>query len=122
MNLNIQSKQMTKLHPEWDTNTGAMAVQALVENCLQHQGGSTFPIIDFLLGLYNGALWKPDMQLLCRRIDDDNFELVLKAMRFIRQTNREPHEFFTHGDSLFDTLKTLTNDAKPSLPEFGLDV
>ncbi len=94
-----------QLRPEWEKNSGAQAIQALVDVCIQHRGGSTYPIIDFLLGLYNGELWKPDMQLLCRRIDTKHFDLVLKAMMFIRQTNKEPHELFVHGNKLFDRLK-----------------
>jgi hypothetical protein len=76
-----------QLKSVWENNSGAQAVQTLVEVCVLHQGGSTYPIIDFLLGLYNGKLWKPDMQLLCRGIDSEHFDLVLKAMKFIRQTD-----------------------------------
>ena len=79
-----------QLKPEWENSPGAQAIQALVGVCVRHRGGGTYPIIDFLLGLYNGDLWKPDMQFLCRRIDDDQFELVVKAMRLTRQTDRRP--------------------------------
>lgn len=93
-----------ELKAEWERNSGAEAIQALVDACLQHRGGSTYALVDFLLGLYNGELWKPDMQLLCRRIDTKHFSLIL-AMRFIRQTNMEPHELFVYGGKLFDRLK-----------------
>lgn len=99
------SKELTKLRPEWETSAGAQAIQSLAEACVRHHGGGTVPLIDFLLGLYNGGTWKPDMQLLCRRIDDEHFDLVLKAMKFIRQTNMEPHELFAQGNALFDFLK-----------------
>ena len=99
------SKRLTKLASTWHTSPGAQAIQVLAEVCVRHQGGGTYPLIDFLLGLYNGALWKPDIQLLCRRIDDEHFECVLRAMKFVRQTNIEPHELFTEGTELFEFLK-----------------
>lgn len=102
--------QTTKLRPEWENSIGALATQSLIDTCLLHQGGSTYPIIDFLLSLYNGSLWKPDMQSLCWRIDNENFELVLEAMKFYRQTAVEPHMLFTHGHSLFEKLKTISSD------------
>lgn len=104
MNENVTSNKSPQLRPEWENNPGAQAIRALVE-AVGHRGGSTYPIIDFLLGLYNGELWKPDMQLLCRRIDREHFELVLQAMRFVRQTDKEPHELFVQGNKIFDVLK-----------------
>lgn len=105
MSANTVTGKFVELRSEWERNLGAEAIQTLVDVCLQHRGGSTYPIINFLLGLYNGELWKPDMQLLCRRIDTEHFNLVLESMRFIRQNNMEPHEIFVHGDKLFDRLK-----------------
>jgi len=105
MSANTVTGGFLQLTSKWESNSGAKAIQALVDACLQHRGGGTYPIIDFLLGLYNGELWKPDMQLLCRRIDVKHFVLVLEAMKFTRQTNMEPHELFVHGDKIFDRLK-----------------
>lgn len=101
----LLSVHLSQLKPKWKGDKGAEAIQTLAELCVHHQGGSTIPIIDFLLGLYNGELWKPDMQLLCRRIDDDHFQLVLDAMVFTRRTNTEPHVLFERGEELMDFLK-----------------
>lgn len=105
MSANTLPRNRLELKAEWERNTGAEAIRALVAVCFQHQGDSTYPLTGFLLGLYNGALWKPDMQLLCRRTEDKHFSFVLDAMKFVRQTNMEPHEVFVHGSGLFERLK-----------------
>lgn len=99
------SVHLSELKPKWKGDEGAEAIQTLAEFCVWHQGGGTIPIIEFLLGLYNGALWKPDMQLLCRRIDSEHFQLVLRAMVFIRRTDTETHMLFERGEELMDFLK-----------------
>lgn len=84
------------------------ALHRLVNLCLRHQGGGTFPIIDFLMGMYNGHVWCPDMQLLNRRIDDNHFEDVLQVMRLYRSTGREPQTFFDNGEELFRELSYMS--------------
>lgn len=103
------SKYLTELHLEWETSTGALAIQTLAEFCVWHQGGGTYPLIDFLLSLYDGETWKPNMRLVCCRVDDEHFELVLKAMKFTRQTNIEPHALFTRGSELFKFLQRFSS-------------
>lgn len=94
-NIDTQGEQIKALH-------------RLVYLCLRHQGGGTFPIIDFLLGMYNGYVWSPDMQLLSRRIDDDHFEDVIKVMWLYRSTGLEPHTFFDNGEDLFRELSYMS--------------
>lgn len=98
-NLDAQGEQINALH-------------RLVNWCLRHQGGSTFPIIDFLLGMYNGHIWRPDMQLLSGRIDDEHFDDVIKVMRLYRFNRLEPHTFFENGDEVFRALASLTKRVK----------
>lgn len=88
------------------------ALERLVNVCLKHQGGGTYPIIDFLLGLYNGHTWRPDMQLLSGRIDDGHFEDVINVMRLYRETRVEPHTFFTDGENLFRELASYSHPVK----------
>lgn len=88
------------------------ALQRLVALCLRHQGGGTFPIIDFLMGMHNGHLWRPDVQLLSGRIDDNDFEDVIQVMRLYRASGREPHTFFTDGEKLFRELAAHTQPVK----------
>lgn len=88
------------------------ALERLVNLCLRHQGGGTYPIIDFLLGMYNGHLYRPDMQLLSGRIDHDHFEDVIRVMRLYRSTGREPHTFFENGEELFRQLASMSRPVK----------
>jgi hypothetical protein len=88
------------------------ALGRLVSLCLSHRGGGTYPIIDFLMSMYDGENYRPDMQLLSRRIDAQPFEDVLKVMRLYRATGKEPHEFFKDGGALFERLASFTAPVK----------
>lgn len=88
------------------------ALHRLVTLCLRHQGGGTMPIIDFLLGMYNGIVWRPDLQLLCGRIDDNHFNDVLSVMKLYRSSRIEPHTYFDNGDEVFRTLASFTKRVK----------
>jgi len=88
------------------------ALGRLVSICLSHRGGATYPLIDFLMGMYDGECYRPDMQLLSRRIDTQPFEDVLRVMRLYRATGREPHTFFTDGQALFQRLASFTAPVK----------
>ena len=89
-----------ELKPEWRTDNDANALMTLMQLCFRHQGGSTYPIIGFPLGLWGGDGYKPDLQLLCGRIRDEHFEEVLRTMRLIRRTGLETPDFFIDGSSL----------------------
>jgi len=93
-------------------NAQIEALHRLVTICLRHQGGGTYPIIDFLMGMYNGQRWRPNMQLLSGRIDDGYFEDVLQVMRLYRLTRMEPHTFFDNGVEIFRELSTLTKPVR----------
>lgn len=88
------------------------ALGRLVALCLGHRGGGTYPIIDFLMSMYDGECYRPDMQLLSRRIDVQPFEDVLKVMRLYRATGKEPHTFFRNGQALFERLASFTDPVK----------
>lgn len=88
------------------------ALGRLVSLCLSHRGGGTYPIIDFLMSMYDGEYYRPDMQLLSRRIDAQHFEDVLSVMRLYRATGMEPHTFFTDGQALFERLASFTAAVK----------
>lgn len=88
------------------------ALERLVSLCLGHRGGGTYPVIDFLMSMYDGECYRPDMQLLSRRIDAQHFEDVLKVMRLYRATGKEPHTFFVDGQALFERLASFTAPVK----------
>ncbi|MCL5237753.1 MAG: hypothetical protein M1353_07890 [Nitrospirae bacterium] len=92
------------LRPEWKENEGANALESLVRACFRHQGGSTMPLIDFLCGLWNGYDYRPDMQLLCGRIETEHFRQVIEVMLLIRTAQKEAHEFFIDGGRVFEAL------------------
>ena len=92
------------LKPEYKDNAVALAVKRLLDKCNAHQGGGTWPINHFLLSLYNGGVWAPDMQLLCYRIDEADFDDVIVVMRGYAKWARELHTFFVDGDTLFESI------------------
>jgi len=70
--------------PLYADHAGAQAVVRLLALCFRHQSGGTQPIAEFLVSLYNATYARPDMYLLCRRIDDDHFSDVLSVMGWFR--------------------------------------
>lgn len=82
--------------------------------CFRHQSGGTRPIAEFLLSLYNANYARPDMYLLCRRIDDDHFEDVLSVMGWFRnvQGRSDIHNIFGNDGELLIT---------ELMDRFGLD-
>jgi len=101
---------MTTLNNSQDD--GVRALQRLVTLCLRHQGGSTFPIIHFLMSLYNGEYYRPDMQLLCGRVDDGHFDDVVQVMRLYRSNRVEPHVYFKDGSQKFERLASMVRPIK----------
>jgi len=92
------------LRPEYKNDVTAQATKRLLDRCNEHQGGSTYPINAFLLSLYNGRCWAPDMQLLCNRIDKEAFEDVVAVMRGYSTRGTELHGYFVNGDKLFEGI------------------
>jgi len=92
------------LKPEYKDNAVALAVKRLLDKCNSHQGGGTGPINSFLLSLYNGGTWAPDMQLLCSRIDKADFEDVILVMQGYAKRAIELHMYFLRGDTLFESI------------------
>ena len=100
--------------PSYADHAGAQAAARLFALCFRHQSGGTQPIAEFLISLYNANYVRPDMYLLCRRIDDDHFEDVLSVMAWFRdlQGRGDIHDIFgTHGEPLMKEL----------MDRFGLD-
>ncbi|WP_230971293.1 DUF7673 family protein [Nitrogeniibacter aestuarii] len=93
-----------RLKDEYVEDPVARALLRILEQCDRHQGGSTVPLNAFLLSLYDGETWAPDMQLLCRRIDADMFRDVVTAMAGYASTGRETHVYFVDGDRMFEGI------------------
>lgn len=98
-------KMKIEMYEEYKKLEGADALQRLMERCFERQGDSRRPVIDFLISLYDGYSWRPDMTRLCMRIDDDDFADVIKVMHLFRRTRMETHNFFIEGWKLIDQLK-----------------
>ena len=92
------------LRPEYENDATAQAAKRLLDRCDMHQGGSTYPLNDFVLSLYNGDMWAPNLQALCYRIDREDFENVLTVMRGYAAAGKELHEYFVHGNRLFEGI------------------
>lgn len=92
------------LKEEFQNHPVAQAVLRLLNAANQHQGGSTIPINHFLLSLYDGATWAPDMQLLCRRIDGPLFDDVITVLRGHSANGVELHNYFVSGGKLFEDI------------------
>lgn len=90
-----------ELSPQYLNDECAQAALRILDACNRHQGGGTVPLNRFLLSLYNGEEWAPDMQLLCGRIDPPLFEDVVCVMRGYHERGIELHRYFVGGDKLF---------------------
>ena len=64
---------------------GPQALHRLFPACFSHHGGSTEPIAQFLISLYNAEYAHVDMVRLCRAISLEHFEDVLTVMRWYRE-------------------------------------
>ena len=102
-----------QLKPEWQDNPECEALLRLMTKGFRYRGSGTVPIIYFLCGLWDGNNYRPDMQLLCRRIEDDSFNDVVTVMQLIRRTNKETHDFFEHGEVLMKTLSEHVSQTRP---------
>jgi len=92
------------LRPEYKNDPTAQATKRLLDRCNTHQGGSTYPLNDFILSLYNGGCWAPNMQLLCHGIDKAAFEDVIAVMTGYSTHGTELHGYFVNGDRLFEGI------------------
>lgn len=101
------------LKPEYQDNAVALAVKRLLDKCNSHQGGGTWPINHFLLSLYNGGVWAPDLQLLCARIDEADFEDVISIMQGYAKRAIELHIYFQHGGKLFESIALCVRMREP---------
>jgi hypothetical protein len=101
------------LKPEYEDNQIALAVKRLLDKCNSHQGGGTWPINAFLLSLYDGGTWAPNMQALCYRIDKADFEDVIALMQDYANRARELHTYFVRGDKLFESIAPRVRMREP---------
>ena len=67
--------------------SGARALARLVDVALAHQGHSTVPIAELIIGLWNPEYARPDAYLLCCRLDRKHFDDVLTVMRWFRHAS-----------------------------------
>ena len=63
----------------------ALALVQLLQRVHEHDGHSTRPIAAALRSIHNGDLNPVDLELVCKRLEDPDFEDVLRAMRFARR-------------------------------------
>lgn len=70
------------LKPEYRADPGAQALVRLLQRIYEHDGHSTRPIVAALRGIHNGTLNSVDLELVCKRLEPDDFEDVLSTMRF----------------------------------------
>lgn len=89
----MKKTQTPPLSQQFANADGAQAAWRLFEAC-RHRGGSTRPIAEFLVSLYNARYACPDAYLLCRRIDDEHFIDVLTVMSWFREA--QPGGFDLH--------------------------
>ncbi|HSW62545.1 MAG TPA: hypothetical protein VLH56_04405 [Dissulfurispiraceae bacterium] len=92
---------------EWDDDEGVEALQRLVETCLRHVGNDTVPIAFFLLSFYDGAEFRADIEMLCRRIDGRLFKDVILTMILkilMRKSGMDWYEYFLNGRDIVDEL------------------
>lgn len=73
-----------RLAPPYANQPGPQALHHLLCACFAHHGGSTIPIAQLLMSLYNAEYVRLDATLLCRRLSDDHFEDVLTVLRWYR--------------------------------------
>jgi hypothetical protein len=95
---------MKTIKDEWKGNPEAEALKRLMVRCSEHKGGSTIPIIEYLCSIWNCYQYRPNVKLLCMRIDDPHFEDMLLTMRLIRRTGADTDRFFKNGDKLMNLL------------------
>jgi len=89
----MKATQTPSLCKQFANVPGAQAAWRLFEAC-RHMGGSTYPIVDFLVSLYNAEYARPDAYLLCRRISDEHFDDVITVMLWFREAR--PSGFDLH--------------------------
>jgi len=98
------------LSPDYLDDPGAQAAARLFSLCFRHRGSSTYPIADFLVSLYNADYARPDMYLLCRRLDYEQFIDVMTVMGWFRCVNGsvDIHQIFAaKGDKIMASLMEL---------------
>lgn len=70
------------LKPQYRNDPGAQALLRLLQRIYEHDGHSTRPIVAALRGIHNGGLNPVDLELVCKRLELEDFEDVLSTMRF----------------------------------------
>ena len=91
-------KKLPPLRERFGADTGAQAAHRLFDICWRHAGGSTSPIAEFLVSLYNSRYAAGDPAWLCKWTDDATFDDIIATMRWIRVNSQyEIHHVFT-GD------------------------
>lgn len=71
-----------------DSNVGVEALRRLVDTCLHHRGGSTLPLAQLIVHLYNSEYTQVDIGHLCRRADREHFIDVMTVLAWYRGADR----------------------------------
>lgn len=103
-----------ELNPKYREDEVAQAVKRLLDECNGHQGGATVPLNAFLMSLYDGGVWAPDMQLLCWRTESHTFEDVIRVMRGYAARGVELHQYFVKGGTLFEDIASRVPTREPA--------
>lgn len=96
------------LFPRFQNDPGAQSLLRLLNRWRAHRGGSTQPIAETLRAIHNGIRNPVDLELACKRLEDADFEDILRVMRFahalFQEHRMEICEVFTHPADFTDTL------------------
>lgn len=99
--------QLPSLSHNDEHQPGAQAAHRLFSICFQHVGGSTQPIAEFLVGLYNAEYARPDPYQLCRRISDQDFSDILSVLNWFRAEKRHQNIHSIFGSQGSQVMREL---------------
>ncbi|MFL9922597.1 hypothetical protein PQR75_46805 [Paraburkholderia fungorum] len=91
-------KKLPPLRERFATDSGAQAAHRLFDICWRHAGGSTSPVAEFLVGLYNKNYAGGDPAWLCKWTDDATFDDIIATMRWIRANSQYEIHHVCSGD------------------------
>lgn len=103
---------------------GVDALHRIYYACLRHQGAGTKPLLEFLLSLHNAEMARPDIYMLCRRVDDAAFEDIINVMRWFRSgvhAFRLPDGTITGNADMYHSLPDGRHSVEQLFAAWGID-
>jgi len=98
----------TDLRPEYRGEVGALALLRLLNRVQSHSGGSTWPIAAMLRSIHNGSRNPADVELVCKRLEKNDFEDLLETMRFahtvFERRRAELYQAFVSDETMKELL------------------